>query len=583
MNSLMFLPDLLARMSGASPWTLLLTKATLLLAVAWIAHLGLAGANPRWRTLLWRGVVVGLALTGVWLPGLPGLEFHVRTPESAATERITTTAPSLDQPVAAEPELAGHLRVFKKPSEVTASVATRRTLRQEAVTQQVRVEVRPETPRPTKSSAPSLSWPVLLMGVWGFGVALLTLRLTIAFVSLTRLLRSSRVVPEEIVAEVGRIAAALGCRRAVQVRRSGRNAVPFLYGLRRPVLVLPERMCQPAYRGQLPGVLAHELAHVVSGDFAWNVALQAASILLWFHPLAWRIGSAHRGACDAVCDAVSASYLGDVQAYCRTLAQVALEGAASFPALGLAMARTCNVRRRIALLRKRVYAADLGRRAVVGAALTGLLASALLAGVRFALAEPPVRTTEGETTAPPAKEVGNDQAAKPEKLRTVSMSAEAFGRLSAAEQRALLVRVFQRRLEQSHNLYYETEQFDRNYENHNGDPGKPWKKVPLIRRQFRHCAWETLSGWMTTAGMRIPATLNPRHAPRVASMRSRAWPATRRSIPAARGPQTARFSIRTNRTAATNTSIGSTARTLAPINSWGSISSRTSFATKTSS
>ena len=480
MNRLEFLSDVLAQVSIASPWTLLLSKATLLLAVAWIVHFSLSRANPRWRTLLWRGVVVGLVLMAVWTLGRPGLEIHVRAHESAATEPIATTTPSLEEPVAAEPEPAGHLRIFKKPSEVPASVATKATARQEPV------EVPPEAARPVEFTRTSLSWPVLLLGIWGFGVVLLTLRLAIAFVSLTRSLRTSQVVSEELVAEVGRIASALGCRRVVQVRSSGRNAVPFLYGLRRPVLVLPERMCQPAYRGQLPGVLAHELAHVVSGDFAWNVALQAASILLWFHPLAWRIGLAHRAACDAVCDAVSAFYLGDVQAYCRTLAQVALEGAASFPALGLAMARTCDVRRRIAVLQKRVYAAALGRRAVVGTALAGLLVSALLAGMRFALAEPPAQTSEGQSAASSAKEAGNNQPLKPETPRTVSMSAEAFSRLSAAEQRRLLVRVFQRRLEQSHNLYYELEVSWKYYENHNGEPGKPRKDNPEDRCRCRH-------------------------------------------------------------------------------------------------
>ena len=65
------------------------------------------------------------------------------------------------------------------------------------------------------------------------------------------------------------------------------------------------------------------------------------------------------------------------------------EGAASYPAAGLAMARTCDVRRRIAMLRQRVFAAALGRRAVVGAVLVGLLSLAVLAGVRLALAVGP--------------------------------------------------------------------------------------------------------------------------------------------------------------------------------------------------
>ena len=259
-----------------------------------------------------------------------------------------------------------------------------------ATTHQTSVEARPESARPTESSRPSLSWRIVLLGIWGFGVTLLAIRLAIAYVKLAGLLQISKAVSEEIVVEVARIAAALGCRGAVQVRSSRQYAVPFLYGLRRPGLILPERMCQPAYRGQLPGVIAHELAHVGACDFGWNGAVQAVSILLWFHPLAWRIGFAHRAACDAVCDAISASYLGDVQGYCRTLAWVALDGAASFPVAGLAMAQTCDVRRRIAVLQQRVFAAALGRRAVVGTALIGLLSLALLAGVRLAPAESPV-------------------------------------------------------------------------------------------------------------------------------------------------------------------------------------------------
>ncbi len=375
MNPLALLRDILVQFSIAPTWAQLLTKATLLLVVAWVVHFSLARANPRWRTLLWRGVAVGL---------------------------------------------------------------------------------------------------------------LLVVRLATGCAGLRRLLRTSQVVSDELVAEVGRIGAALGCRHAVQVRSSRQIAVPFMCGLQRPVLVLPERMCLPDYRRHLPGVIAHELAHVLSSDFAWNAAVQPAAILLWFHPLAWRIGSAHRAACDAVCDAVAASHLGDAAAYCRTLAQVAIQGAASFPALGLAMARTCDVRRRIAAIQRRVSAAALGRRAVFGVILAGSLASALLAGVRVAVAEPPARTTEGQSAASPAKEAGDNQPVKPEKLRTVSMSAEAFGRLSAAEQRALLVRIYRRRLEQSQNLFYEVDVTWRYYEDDHGHPGKPRKLSASDRHQYRH-------------------------------------------------------------------------------------------------
>ena len=70
------------------------------------------------------------------------------------------------------------------------------------------------------------------------------------------------------------MAAVLGCRRGVRVRTSPTYAVPFQYGQWRPILVLPERMREPEHRGNLPAVLMHELVHVRSCDFGWNLALQ---------------------------------------------------------------------------------------------------------------------------------------------------------------------------------------------------------------------------------------------------------------------------------------------------------------------
>ena len=379
------LRNVLTQVSTVSPWALLLTKVTLLLAVAWLIHVGLARANPRWRTLLWRGTVVGLLLMVIWSLGLPSLEIHVQAPKPVATAPESPRQQTVAEHVPAVSTVApAQSNQGRAPVEMIPA------------THQASTAVRPEVARPVESFRPSLWWRTALVGIWGFGVALLVVRLTIAYVRLTGLLKGSRAVPEEIVAEAGRIAAALGCRRTVQVRSSQQYAVPFLYGLWRPVLVLPERMVEPGYREQLRGVIAHELAHVGACDFGWNVGVQAVSTLLWFHPLAWRIGSAHRAACDAVCDAVSASYLGDVQGYCRTLARVALEGAASFPAAGLAMARNCDVRHRIAVLQQKEFAAALGRRAVIGVTLVGLASLALLAGVRLGMAEPSAKANADE-------------------------------------------------------------------------------------------------------------------------------------------------------------------------------------------
>ena len=139
---------------------------------------------------------------------------------------------------------------------------------------------------------------------------------------------------------------------------------------------------------------------------AWNAVWNLFSLVFWFHPLAWRIGSAHRAACDDVCDAVSASYLGDVQAYRRTLARVAVSAAAPAATAGLAMARTCDVRRRLAALERKVFSAALRRRTVAGIAVVGLSALGFLAGLRLALAEP---AAEAKITPVAAKDATDSQ------------------------------------------------------------------------------------------------------------------------------------------------------------------------------
>ena len=370
--------DSLVQLSSMPDWAVLLSKATLVLAVAWLLHVALARANPRWRVLLWRGVVVAQALLVAWSLGLPGLEVGLPAPQPVAT----TASPVLPT-LAAEDAPARLPTNGSLPPEAPTSVeimpVAHPVLADDG--QDATFLVSPE------SSAASMSWQGALLGAWGLGVALLLVRLAIGYLRLARLVRSnSACPPEEIVAEARRIAAEIGCRWAVRVHVSRQFAVPFLFGPRRPVLVLPERMCRPDYRSQLPAILAHELTHVRSRDFGWNVALQTVSIVLWFHPLAWRIGSAHRGACDAVCDAVSASHVGDAGAYCRTLARVALEDATA-PSAGLAMARSCDVRRRVAALQRTVFAMPLARRSVVVSAVAGLVAASLLAGVRLTRAE----------------------------------------------------------------------------------------------------------------------------------------------------------------------------------------------------
>jgi WD40 repeat protein/beta-lactamase regulating signal transducer with metallopeptidase domain len=383
MKPLSVMRDLGAQLAGLPDWGQLLTKVTLFLAVAWLVHFRLARANPRWKVLLWRTVVLGMAIVAVWGLGIPSLEIRLPPLEVAARETTDFRSPIAGETPAITPRefadaIPDPMERAMQPGEVAV----------ESRPQAVQSISPKEAPQKTPRDA--ISWPVLLLGVWGCGAALLAARLALGLAVASRLLRMSASAPQEIAAHVGRIAAALGCRRKVQVRTSPVYAVPFQYGLWRPILVLPEPMCGLDQRGQLTAVIVHELTHVRSGDFGWNLVLEGIRALLWFHPLVWQVCSAHRAACDAVCDGEAAAYTGDVQAYCRTLASVALAVASPLPALGVPMARTSDVRSRIARLENGLSTEKLSRRALLAAALAILPLAALLAITRLASAVPPL-------------------------------------------------------------------------------------------------------------------------------------------------------------------------------------------------
>jgi hypothetical protein len=86
MNRIGFLHSGLAQASAASPWALLVMKATRLPVVAWLIFFSLARMNSRWRALLWREVSIGLVLLAICTLGLPGLNIRVAAPTQLTAE-----------------------------------------------------------------------------------------------------------------------------------------------------------------------------------------------------------------------------------------------------------------------------------------------------------------------------------------------------------------------------------------------------------------------------------------------------------------------------------------------------------------
>ncbi len=342
-------------------------KMTVLLAAAWILHFAIRRGNPRWRVLLWRGAAVGL----VMLPLLSVLLPEVSVPVIPREEEPLPLLPRQEI-------LVGYVPLSLDSGAVGEWLPPNSTK-----------DAGPSTV-PTVATDMSLTnWlgdhsVMLLAGAWLAMAAGLTLFALKRHARLWRLLKTSRPAPKSAYQLLQTIAADLGCKLDIELRCCARVASPFLIGLRHPVVVLPAQMAEPNFAEDLRGVLVHELAHWKLRDLLWTRVFQTLSIVCWFHPLMWRTRAVHTTACEEVCDAVAADYLGDADGYSGTLARVALGLARRRHAYGgVPMARTPQIRLRLEALKKKLWSSRLRRGSIAISLLAGVIAVAGLGGLKL--------------------------------------------------------------------------------------------------------------------------------------------------------------------------------------------------------
>ncbi len=232
MNLLSIISVWFSKMATAPLWIIILVKVTVLLALAWLAHLILKRANPRWRMLLWRGTAIGLIAMPILMLSMPAVKVEFAEPNSTVKSIAQTPEPSVDSNNPEVPRLGG-----TRISSVNF-----------------------ETNR----------WGRWLCGLWIFGILVLAVRFRIGLHRIKQLVNISNPAPKAVIQEYHRISKALPCRQKVAIRTVTDLAVPLLTGLRRPILLLPARMCAPSYKDELAGIIVHELSiwaqPIFSGD-----------------------------------------------------------------------------------------------------------------------------------------------------------------------------------------------------------------------------------------------------------------------------------------------------------------------------
>ncbi len=216
-------------------------KSTAVLAAAWLIVIVLRGKSAAVRHLVWC-----IAFAGV-----------------LAMPVLTSVFPGLAMPSLSSPEFAFFTTAYldRMPQQTGAILLS----------------------PPTSVIGRLPDWHILLMLIWGAGVAVSFTQMLIGGLSIQRLRRRSHVFhcPSSL-----ELASLMQVDRKVELRETEAGTMPMTYGVFKPTIFLPtEAHAWTEARRRM--VVLHELAHVRRGDGATHLMARIALSFYWWNPLAW--------------------------------------------------------------------------------------------------------------------------------------------------------------------------------------------------------------------------------------------------------------------------------------------------------
>ena len=167
-------------------------------------------------------------------------------------------------------------------------------------------------------------WRLFVSLMWAVGACLMCLRLIIRWLSLLRSRKAAMIETNPAIQKmVDTLTAQMGIRQSVEIRTSATVRIPCMFGIRKPVILLPLNLSDSLEPLELRAVLAHELAHVCRKDYPLHCCQSVIQAIYWFHPLVDFAAKQAARACEQVCDDWVLRVTGEQMAYAKGLTRFA--------------------------------------------------------------------------------------------------------------------------------------------------------------------------------------------------------------------------------------------------------------------
>lgn len=182
-------------------------------------------------------------------------------------------------------------------------------------------------------------WKICILAVWLVGVVVMVGWLLVRLESLKRSRQQSAQEGPGWFAEVLQLAAnRVGVKRMPQVIWTAQVKSPAVFGLVRPVLLMPADKAETLQRTEAEHILLHELCHIKRGDLWIHAVYVVVQIVYWFNPLLWLVRRQLQHLRELCCDASVARLLKEqTPAYRGTLLEIARQLLAERTEVGLGL------------------------------------------------------------------------------------------------------------------------------------------------------------------------------------------------------------------------------------------------------
>ena len=271
-------------------WLKLLIDATMksvvILAVAGLFGLVLRRRSAAVRSLVWSLAIVGCLIVPLFSFTLPQWEVGVlpATSERFQVDQLTDNTQAAISPVPTE----------SRPLPTTSTSlaqATPTPIQPETTTSEIAIR----QSNTLEIGFASLHWTDWIVVCWAAGTLFLIARLLMGIGAVWRVSTRSDNF-NGLISQVSP-----DWKRAVSIRQSDAVTVPMVWGLFRPVVLLPADADEWEPERQR-AVLLHELAHIQRQDWLMQTVAQITCAVYWFNPLVWFAARRMRTEVERACD-----------------------------------------------------------------------------------------------------------------------------------------------------------------------------------------------------------------------------------------------------------------------------------------